>query len=124
MYVEKYHLVTIKRRRKRIRKKIKEYISFLFMDFEKNVFFETYRVLPGSSSNSIKMVQPLIPHGSFSDIINISVTTLLNKSAGNNTSVHAKCLILASLSSICKRAVSTCNASSCDDVLKIVIGGS
>lgn len=85
---------------------------------------DSYLVLSGSSSNSINKLHPRMPHGSFSDITNISSAILCNRSDGNNTSVHDKCLCLATLSSFWRRSVNACNASSCGDVLRIGIGGS
>lgn len=102
------------------------YIYFYVYGWWKEIYilWVTYLVLSGSSSNSINKLQPRIPHGSFSDITNISEATLCNKSDGNNTSVHAKCLLLAALSSFCKRNVNACSASSWGDVLNIGMGGS
>lgn len=73
-----------------------------------------YLELPGSSSNSINKLHPLIPQGSRSDNLIISADTRCKRSAGNRTSVHAKCLLFANLSSFCKRIVKACKASSCD----------
>lgn len=97
---------------------------YFFFYFLALCVYCTYLVLSGSSSNSINKLHPRMPHGSFSDITNISSAILCNKSDGNNTSVQAKCLCLANLSSFCRRKVNACSASSCGNALTIGIGGS
>lgn len=51
----------------------------------------------------MKIQQPLIPQGSFSETLIISTAILCNKSAGNKTSVHAKWRLFAARNSSCKR---------------------